>query len=564
MVRARILILLAAALLLSGAASPAEPASAVLSAMEAELARSYDELRARDDNRLYFIAYTASEQRSRGGFTFSNGALISESDSSVRYRMGDVEIRIGSPEFDNSHYLRNNWGMTTFPTYEYVQLPIADDADAIRAAYWLATDNAYNNAVERMAELQANVSLKVDEEDTSIDFSAAPRSVAFEPPAPFDPDLDRLRILARELSGLFRPHPWIYNSSVTIGANEESDFFVNSEGTRLVTRRNLVTIHVLASTIAEDGMELNLFKQYFATENGELPSRETIMKDAGELIENLSRLREAPIVEPYSGPAIMTGRAAGVFVHEIVGHRLEGHRNRIASEGHTFRGKVGERVFPEFISIYDDPTVAQHEGVPLAGHYRYDDEGVPAERVQLFDNGVLRSFLMSRKPVAGFPRSNGHGRRSLGQSAVARMANTIVESRNGVPAAELRRMLIEECRKQDKPYGYVFSEIQGGFTFTGRFMPQTFKVIPLLVTRVYADGRADELVRGVNFVGTPLSSLEQIVATSLETEVFNGYCGAESGWVPVSAVSPSVLIRNIEIEKGEHEQEKPPILGAPL
>jgi predicted Zn-dependent protease len=124
-------------------------------------------------------------------------------------------------------------------------------------------------------------------------------------------------------------------------------------------------------------------------------------------------------------------------------------------------------------------------------------------------------------------------------------------------------MLIEECRRQEKPYGLIFDDISGGFTMTGRGGPQAFKVLPLLVTRVYADGRPDEIVRGVDIVGTPLTSFSKIIMAADDDGVFNGTCGAESGWVPVSAVSPSLLVTEIEVEKRRKGQDKPPILPPP-
>jgi hypothetical protein len=110
----------------------------------------------------------------------------------------------------------------------------------------------------------------------------------------------------------------------------------------------------------------------------------------------------------------------------------------------------------------------------------------------------------------------------------------------------------------------LFEDISGGFTQTGRRGPQTFKVIPIVVYRVYVDGKPDELVRGADIVGTPLTCFEKIIATGDDVGVFNGSCGAESGWVPVSAVSPSILVSTIEIEKRQRAQSRPPILPSPL
>jgi len=182
----------------------------------------------------------------------------------------------------------------------------------------------------------------------------------------------------------------------------------------------------------------------------------------------------------------------------------------------------------------------------------------------LVKDGILKTFLLSRSPVKGFDHSNGHGRRSPGADVESRMGNTIVYSSKTVPFPKLREVLIDECKKQDKPYGLLFQDITGGFTGTRRAGAQMYKVLPVVVYRVYPDGRPDELVRGVDIVGTPLSSFNKIIMTGDDPDVFNGTCGSTSGWVPVSAVSPSILVSEIEIEKRRREQDKPPILPPPI
>jgi predicted Zn-dependent protease len=202
-------------------------------------------------------------------------------------------------------------------------------------------------------------------------------------------------------------------------------------------------------------------------------------------------------------------------------------------------------------------------GVKLAGSYDFDDEGVPAIRVEAVENGVLKNFLMSRMPNKYFDHSNGHGRRQPGLMATGRQGNLIVTSTNTVPDAELRKKFIEEIKKQGKPYGLYFDDIQGGFTLTERSMPQAFQVLPVMVYRVYADGRPDELVRGVDIVGTPLLSLNNIMVTGDTMQVFNGICGAESGWIPVAAAAPAMLFSEIEVQKQHKGTERPPILAPP-
>jgi predicted Zn-dependent protease len=252
-----------------------------------------------------------------------------------------------------------------------------------------------------------------------------------------------------------------------------------------------------------------------------------------------------------------------VFFHEIFGHRIEGHRQKDESEGQTFARSVGTKILPEFLSIIFDPTRRQFQGQDLNGYYLFDDEGVKARPVVVVENGVLKTFLMSRSPVRGFPRSNGHGRRAPGFEVVSRQSNMFVESAQKVPEKRLREMLVEEIRRQGKPYGLYFREVVGGLTTTARAGVQAFKVIPVLVYRVWPDGRPDELVRGADIVGTPLASFGRILATSDRYEVFNGYCGAESGSVPVAAVAPALLVSEIEIQKQPKSQDRPPLLPAP-
>jgi TldD protein len=268
-------------------------------------------------------------------------------------------------------------------------------------------------------------------------------------------------------------------------------------------------------------------------------------------------------VDPFVGPAILSGRAAGVFFHEIFGHRVEGHRQRDEREGQTFTNSVGQPVLPEFLSVVFDPTRRTMAGADLLGSYEFDDEGVRARAVTVVDKGTLREFLMARMPLPGFPRSNGHGRKQPGLAVVPRQSNLIVESAKRVSERELREMLLAEVRRQDKPYGLYFEQVTGGFTTTQRGGLQAFTVIPLVVYRVFADGRPDELVRGVDIVGTPLASFSKILATGDRDEVFNGYCGAESGSIPVSAVSPAILVSEIEVQRKPAPSDRPPLLRRP-
>ncbi len=214
-------------------------------------------------------------------------------------------------------------------------------------------------------------------------------------------------------------------------------------------------------------------------------------------------------------------------------------------------------------SVYFDPTERRLAGTDLAGYYVYDNQGVKARRVTVVEDGVLKTFLMSRAPVEGVLQSNGHGREQAGLPPVARQSNLIVEVAPSAVHADLKKLLIAEVKKEGLPFGLYFDEIEGGFTFTGRMMPNAFNVLPLMVYRIYPDGR-EELVRGADLIGTPLTTFSKIVAADRNMATFNGICGAESGGVPVSASSPGIFVTQIEVQKKAKSQERIPLLPAPF
>jgi predicted Zn-dependent protease len=532
-----------------------------------ELAYTMEHLQMPDGTRPYFVAYSVRDEQA-ASVSAALGALVSE--GSGRNRRLDVDVRVGDYALDNSHKLRQgggsgfSFGGGSNSSNVAKTLSLADDPVAIRREIWLGTDQAFKNAVEQFQKVQTNLKTMVEEEDKSNDFTKEAPSVASGPEVALEIDLAAWQDRLRRVSAAARDDALVYDSGASISASAVNRTMVTSEGTRLKVGERLYTIVLQAETKAEDGMELSQVKTFSSRSEGGLPDETELAAAFEECLANVLALREAPLVEPYTGPAILVNRASGVFFHEIFGHRVEGHRQKDVEEGQTFTKKIGQAVLPAFLDVRDDPTTALFGEHELRGHYAYDDEGVAAQDVMLVDDGVLKTFLLSRTPVQDFGASNGHGRRMSGREIAARQGNLIVESKESVPFERLHEMLIEECTRQGKPYGLLFEDISGGFTTTRRAGPQAFKVLPVMVWRVYADGRENELVRGVDIVGTPLACFTKIIATGDDPDVFNGTCGAESGWVPVAAISPSILVSEIEVEKRRHEQDRPPILPAPL
>jgi TldD protein len=528
----------------------------LLDAMSQELNRNFQVLKEKGDPPPYYLSYEVTE----GDFRSISGTLGTlDGTNGGNTRALDVTVRVGSPKLDNYRRLRNDRGQGTSGT----MLTYEDSANAIRRRLWLETDRAYRAAAERLIRIKTNTQVRVAAEDDSDDFSSEPPAnhVSAPPKLKFDDAEWTERI--RRLSARFQNYPSVLTSHVGVMAQTDTRYLVNTEGTRVQHGRGYARIVISASARASDGTDLSTFETFEAVEPSGLPDDKVVMAAIDRVANDLSKLLKAPEAEPYVGPAIFSGRAAGVFFHEIFGHRIEGHRQKDESEGQTFTKSVGLPVLPSFLSVIFDPTRRKVGGVDLNGWYDYDDEGVKAAPVTAVDKGILKTFLMSRSPIKGFPHSNGHGRRQAGFDVVSRQSNLIVESANAVPEAKLRQMLLDEVKKQNKPYGLYFRDITGGFTTTSRAGLQAFKVIPVVVYRVYPDGRPDELVRGADMVGTPLASFAKIVATGDKPEVFNGYCGAESGSVPVSAVSPSILVSEIEIQKKAKSNDRPPLLPEP-
>ncbi|HEX4998459.1 MAG TPA: TldD/PmbA family protein [Terriglobia bacterium] len=548
---------IAAGVLASGAAAQKPSPNAVIQALEAESQRAMKIL-ATNDPAPYFVGYQVNDI-STVSVDAEGGAL--QSTNEEHQRLLDVEVRVGDYVLDNTHQVRGAGGGSS--RAGSMLMPLDDDVDALRSVIWLETDRRYKASVEQLIRVKTNRATRVDEEDVSGDFTVEPGRTASMSVAPVRPKISEWETRARAYSALFRQYPEILEGTAGFSSQVVQRYVVNSEGTSVQSGVTLLRLSLYARVRAEDGMELYRFESFDAHSLDGLPDDKTVTKTIEKMISDLRALRAAPVIEPFTGPAILSGRASGVFFHEIFGHRIEGSRQKSENDGQTFTKQINQPVLPDFLSVVDDPTTERIGDTELNGYYRYDDEGVAAQRVTVVENGVLKNFLMSRAPVAGFMQSNGHGRKEPGYRSVGRQGNLIVQASRTVNDATLRQMLIEEAKRQGKTYGLLFDDISGGFTLTDRSSPQAFQVTPIMVYRVYVDGRPDELVRGADLIGTPLTSFSKIVAASDKVDIFNGFCGAESGYVPVSAVSPSILTTQIEVQKKAKSSDLQPILPPP-
>ena len=537
-----------------GAMSAPPGQDALLDTMQLELKRATT-LLAKSNPAPYYLSYAVTDA-SASAIVATDGAIASS--TAVHRRQADVMMRVGAAALDNTHGASRPSGISSG------SLALGDDKDAIARVLWQLTDREYEQASSAYLKVKTNQAVQSEEEDKSPDFSdEKAQSHLDETQVHVSLDQKIWEDRLRRLSAGFLKYPGVYQSVVFMQSDADRSYLATSEGAALVQPSASTRMVIQGETRAEDGMELLRVETFQAPSADQLPSEKELAAKVDKIAQDLNALRAAPTAEPYAGPAMLSGRAAAVFFHEVLGHRLEGHRQRDETEGQTFTKKVGQKILPSFLSVTDDPTLKELNGVKLAGTYAFDDEGVPAQKVVAVENGVLKNFLLSRMPIANFGSSNGHGRRQPGLMPTGRQGNLVVTSTNTVKDSVLREKFIEEIKKQGKPYGLYFEDIQGGFTLTTRSLPQAFQVIPVMVWRVYADGRPDELVRGVDIVGTPLLSLNNIILTGDTLQVFNGVCGAESGQVPVSASAPAMLFSEIEVQKRQKGTDRPPILPPP-
>jgi predicted Zn-dependent protease len=540
-------------------AQNAQP-SPILSALKTELDRSLQTLKSQPVP-PYYLSYEITDDQ-----VVDVNASFGEITSSVHShnRQLDIDLRVGDYHLDNSHLIATGFPDLNFlARFSFIQVPLDDNTEALRSIVWYNTDKKYKATVEQYTKVKTAVQVAVSPEDKSDDYSRAPAATYLEAPLSLSVDPKVWEEKVCKYTAPFARYGNLYEAQASFSADIETRWYVNSDGSEIQVSHPLYRLFISALSKADDGMELPRYESYSAVTPQGLPDDSSILKDVEGMIHDLQALRSAPIVDPYTGPAILSGRASGVFFHEIFGHRVEGHRQKSEEEGQTFKRKVGQPVLPANFSVYSDPTLQRLGNTDLTGAYAYDNEGVKARRVVVVDHGVLKNFLMSRSPIEGFPESNGHGRKQQGLAAVARQSNLVVEVSDAVSHAELKKMLIDEVKRQNKPFGLYFQDIEGGFTLTGRTIPNAFNVLPIMVYRVFPDGR-EELVRGVDLIGTPLTTFSKMVTGDNETATFNGICGAESGSVPVSASSPAVLVSQIEVQKKAKSQERTPILPPPF
>lgn len=534
----------APAVLGSSAAMDRATARKTSKILQSEVARAMSELHIEGHPKPYFLSHLLRHDEELR-FEAKFGALLTEKRETRRNAF--VDVRVGNYRRDQvrSGGLRDN--NTELESYELVRQPIGGQPDGLRHALWRLTEAKYREACDDHLQRRAVELNYLDEHHELPDFEKRKGEIATHWQELPEVDAAAWQDFVTKASAAFKRYPRIKDGYVRYSALDRVRIFASSEGSVIIQSQPIRSIEIYLWYLSEDGFSIPQTHSWLVTDPAELPDLKEAKKVLAALHKRCEAVAAAPRLRSYVGPVLLDPRPAGLMIHEALGHRLEGNRLLSSGEGQTFRDAIGEEILPAGITVRDDPTLTHYDGKSLVGSYAYDDEGVPSENAELIVDGVLKDFLRSRTPISKKHKSNGHGRAAYHERPISRMGVTVVDVNDGLDDDALFRRFVEEIQAQKVPYGIRIIEAYGGETKTESYDFQAFLGEIDLAARVYPDGR-QELVRGVDFVGTPLNAVRGIVAAGNRSEVDNGYCGAESGYVPVSTVSPALLIDELELQ----------------
>jgi predicted Zn-dependent protease len=534
--------------------------SNILETLKKELYRSYRKLTLVDNPSPFFLSYLYRNTFDTAIWgKYGDLFEANSSNNSGIY----AEVRIGSNEFDNTISGGLYKNSTTDDSYSWIPSPVGNSVDGLKHTLWRLTDCKYKEALMEYYQKKSQMIKEVLIHKNKLDFSIEEPSISKKRLPELKFPVKEWKNLVKKYSATFKKYKEVNNSFISINARDVHKYYVNTEGSEISSKETNIGIRIVVQGLAEDGMLVERDWNDIFINLEEFPREDFIEKKIETIICELCELKKAEVLKPYAGPAILYPSASGIFFHEAIGHRLEGERLLSPGEGQTFKGKIGSTILPEFISVYDDPLMKEFDGQSLLGYYPYDDEGIPAQRVTLVENGTLKNFLLSRAVVEDFNHSNGHARASYHEDPIARMSNFIIKSSLEYSYDKLKEMLLHEIKDQGKEFGLIIKEAKSGETNTNKYNFQAFKGQPTVVYRVDPSSGEETLVRGTEFIGTPLTSIQKILATGNDYKRVNAFCGAESGFISVSTISPAILIKEVEMQRSTETNLQPLILPPP-
>jgi len=520
-------------------------------ALTEECRRTVRHLRAPGYPRLYYLSYLLRDMHTTQIWgRLGNINHVSDQDFRNLY----CDCRVGSYRYDqvSEGGLEDNDSDTE--TYEDMEMPVGNDTDALKYHVWKLTDGKYREAVKHYLRKKSQHITFLDPNGDLPSFRRGRPLRDSTHHAMRPVDLDSWKDFVVRSSRVVKSYPQVKNSWVEVRVRDVTRIFVNSEGSQVLDQQRICELACSLWLLTSRGEGIRSRIVHVTPDPRDLPDLRTFNREIRGRINLMDHMGRAPTLKSYAGPVLLAPQPAGVLFHEVLGHRLEGSRLLSSREGQTFKRDVGKPILPDFLSLEDDPTERVSCGVKTVGSYRYDDEGSPAQRARLADHGKLVGFLSGRAPVTRKKLlPNGHARNEYHERPVTRMGHLKVTVDGGVSHGELRRLFVEEIRRQKVPYGVMILDAEGGETATEAYDFQAFMGAVALAAQVFPDGR-QQLIRNVNFVGTPLSALRTVIAAGDTPACENGFCGAESGMVPVSTTCPAVLLSNLELQASDQRK----------
>jgi TldD protein len=482
-----------------------------------------------------------------------------------RSRTVYCDIRVGNYRYDQTVEGGLHDNDEEIESYDYVKVPIDDsDFDGLRISLWKLTEAKFREALADYNKKETWRLSNIDPNKRYASFTKMPAKKLIKYSRPEFINELRWAEYCRNASKFISELRNISGNSVEFDATQETKIFVNTEGRIIVQHHQIFTVIANLMTLTESGSQLSQEVVCNASTQRELPNLRTLKSMILQKYDQLNDLVSAKKIHSFSGPVLLNPMPAGLLIHEAIGHRLEGSRLLSSGEGQTFKNQENKKVINIPVYIWDDPTYKTFRGTRCVGAYEYDDEGVKASPALLVEDGYLRGFLNTRANIpAKGNKINGHARNAKHQRPISRMGVTIVKGKEPVSSRRLRQMLIEEIIKQKKPFGMIVYETSGGETDTTSYDFQAFSGEISYATLIYPDG-SEVVVRGVDFVGTPLQALNNIIAVGDKQVIDNHYCGAESGFIPVTTICPAILLSNLELQAKDEALVTQYILPKPI
>ncbi len=556
----------------------------VQEAMQDELRRSMKSLKMENMEKPYYIQYTVLDTRELT-IAAQFGALTKADE--IKKRTLKVGLRVGDYTFDNSEFIDKNSFRSSFGRPK--RITIENDYNNIRHDIWLATDQAYKNALEELSDKKAYIKTNVQSEEVP-DFSKAEKGKSIITiDDTMKVDKNKWEQIAVRLSGILRRFPAINASGVELTVWLNYKYYVNSEGMFFVQPEKLAALSAYATTQAADGMKLKHHVPFYAETIDGLPAEKVLAAGIEKMAEELTALTKAPVLKEYIGPVLFSGQASAELFTQLLAPHFSGQRPplsnmpRMSAAPSKLARRMNRAVLPRDISITADPTIADFQKTSLIGSYKVDDQGVPAAPVKLVEKGVLKTLLMSRRPRKDIPKSNGHARSNDRGKVGVHLSNLIISSEKGKPYKELKAELIDLCKDQQAPFGLLVKTVDNeaitgkelSFSFFSRGSQGPKLSTPVMVYKVYVKDGREELVRGVSFGDINVKSFRDILAAGNDYYVHNRLLnsgggmfaflmGGRSTGIPGAVVAPSVLFEELELKKSSEGIKKPPLAAHPF